>query len=396
MAERTASRIALVRVLVRVSSHQTFWMGAHHMFRSFLAAGAATLALTTAMPAIAQAPAEGNAALSAPEIEFTEWTLDNGLRVIAIEDAGTAQVTTSLWYEVGSKHDPEGRSGFAHLFEHILSRKTENMPYNMIYGLTADVGGTRNASTGSDRTNYYETVPAQYLETMLWTHRERMFKPVIDQDVFDKERDVVKEELRQRVLAPPYGRFARFVLPENTYDVLPQRRPGIGSIEELDSATLDDARAFHQAYYGPDTATLIVAGNFEMADLRALVGEYFGDRSTLPSPRASRRAPVRAASSPPRPMCRCRSPVHCGRRPSRAIPMPLRSRYSPRSWRAARTAVCMIRWSAAARLSISRCSIPKAKRAAASPASRSPIRRPMSTRSTPSSKPSSSASAASR
>ncbi|OBX17762.1 peptidase M16 [Erythrobacter sp. QSSC1-22B] len=247
------------------------------MFRNFLAAGAATLALAAAMPAFAQSPGDGAAALSAPEIEFTEWTLDNGLRVIAIEDGGTAQVTTSLWYEVGSKHDPEGRSGFAHLFEHILSRKTENMPYNMIYGLTADVGGTRNASTGSDRTNYYETVPAQYLETMLWTHRERMFKPVIDQDVFDKERDVVKEELRQRVLAPPYGRFARFVLPENSYDVLPQRRPGIGSIEELDSATLDDARAFHQAYYGPDTATLIVAGNFEMAGLRALVDEYFGD-----------------------------------------------------------------------------------------------------------------------
>ncbi|MEC7400094.1 MAG: insulinase family protein, partial [Pseudomonadota bacterium] len=221
--------------------------------------------------------AQDTASLSAPQIEFTEWTLDNGLRVIAIPDDSTGQVTTSLWYEVGSKHDPEGRSGFAHLFEHILSRKTENMFYNQIYGLTADVGGTRNASTGSDRTNYYETVPAAYLETMLWTHRERMFKPVVDQEVFDRERDVVKEELRQRVLAPPYGRFQRFVLAENAYDVLPQRRPGIGSIEDLDSATLDDARAFHQAYYGPDTATLIVAGNFEMANLRALVDEYFAD-----------------------------------------------------------------------------------------------------------------------
>ena len=246
------------------------------MLKSVLAASAAVLAFAT--PAFAQDDAPDlEPGLSAPEIDFTEWTLDNGLRVIAIQDEGTATVTTSLWYEVGSKHDPEGRSGFAHLFEHILSRKTENMPYNMIYGLTADVGGTRNASTGSDRTNYYETVPAEYLETMLWTHRERMFKPVIDQQVFDSEREVVKEELRQRVLAPPYGRFQRFVIAENAYDVLPQRRPGIGSIEDLDSATLDDARAFHQAYYGPDTATLIVAGNFEMANLRALVDEYFGD-----------------------------------------------------------------------------------------------------------------------
>ena len=246
------------------------------MLKSVLAASAAALAFAT--PAFAQADAPDlEPALSAPEIDFTEWTLDNGLRVIAIQDEGTATVTTSLWYEVGSKHDPEGRSGFAHLFEHILSRKTENMPYNMIYGLTADVGGTRNASTGSDRTNYYETVPAEYLETMLWTHRERMFKPVIDQEVFDSEREVVKEELRQRVLAPPYGRLQRFVIAENAYDVLPQRRPGIGSIEDLNSATLDDARAFHQAYYGPDTATLIVAGNFEMANLRALVDEYFAD-----------------------------------------------------------------------------------------------------------------------
>ena len=244
------------------------------MYRTILAAGAAAIALAAAAPAPVLAQ---EATLSAPEIAFTEWTLDNGLRVIALPDDSTGQVTTSLWYEVGSKHDPEGRSGFAHLFEHILSRKTENMFYNQIYGLTADVGGTRNASTGADRTNYYETVPAAYLETMLWTHRERMFKPVVDQEVFDRERDVVKEELRQRVLAPPYGRFQRFVIAENAYDVLPQRRPGIGSIEDLDSATLDDARAFHQAYYGPDTATLIVAGNFDMNNLRALVDEYFVD-----------------------------------------------------------------------------------------------------------------------
>ena len=112
-----------------------------------------------------------------------------------------------MWYEVGSKHDPQGRSGFSHLFEHILSRKTENMPYNMVNRLTEDVGGTRNASNSDDRTNYYETVPAQYLETLLWTHAERMARPVVDKEVFENERSVVKEELRQRILAPPYGRM---------------------------------------------------------------------------------------------------------------------------------------------------------------------------------------------
>ena len=246
------------------------------MIKRLLATTSAALALATSAPLAAQDAAEAPA-LSAPKIEFTEWTLDNGLRVIAIEDDTTATVTTSLWYEIGSKLDPEGRSGFAHLFEHILSRKTVNMPYNMIYGLTADVGGTRNASNGTDRTNYYETVPAEYLETMLWTHRERMAFPVVDDEVFETERNVVKEEYRTRVLAPPYGLFQRVVLPEIGYDELPHRRPGIGSMEDLDAATLEDARAFHQAYYGPDTATLIVAGNFEMANLRALVEQYFAD-----------------------------------------------------------------------------------------------------------------------
>lgn len=250
------------------------------MIRTILLASAA-LGLAQ-FPALAHAQATSEAGaqaptISAPEIEYTRWTLDNGLTVIALADSSTANVTTSLWYSVGSKHDPEGRSGFSHLFEHILSRKTLNMPYNMVNKLTEDVGGQRNASNWIDRTNYYETVPAQYLETMLWTHRERMAFPVVDQDVFENERSIVKEELRQRVLAPPYGRFQRFVIPENAFDVLPMRRPGIGSIEDLDSATLEDARAFHQAYYGPDTATLIVAGNFEIERLRELVDQYFAD-----------------------------------------------------------------------------------------------------------------------
>ncbi len=251
------------------------------MIRTFLLASAAATSLAVAAPVLAEAhsdaSSEAAATLSVPEIEYTMWTLENGLRVIAIPDDTTSTVTTSLWYDIGSKLDPEGRSGFAHLFEHILSRKTENMPYNMIYGLTADIGGTRNASNWIDRTNYFEQVPAAYLETMLWTHRERMANVVVDDEVFETERNVVKEELRQRVLAPPYGRLQRFVLPENAYDVMPHRRPGIGSIDDLDNATLDDARAFYEAYYGPDTATLIVAGNFEMAQLRGLVDEYFAD-----------------------------------------------------------------------------------------------------------------------
>ncbi len=248
------------------------------MVRVFDRLAVSLIAMTIAAPGAAlaseQAGQAAPAAITVPPIDFTDRKLANGLRVIAIRDTTTPNVTVQMWYDVGSKHDPEGRSGFAHLFEHILSRKTVNMPYNMINRLTENVGGQRNASVWFDRTNYYEIVPAQYLETMLWTHAERMARPVVDADVFETERNVVKEEYRQRVLAPPYGRL-RLVLDENSYDTMPHRRPGIGSLEQLDAATLADARGFHEAYYGPDTATLIVAGNFDAARLDQLVDRYF-------------------------------------------------------------------------------------------------------------------------
>ncbi len=230
------------------------------------------------MPAAgsAQGASNGSAQLSVPPLTYKSRKLKNGLTVYTLRDTTTPNVSVSLWYEVGAKHDPAGRSGFAHLFEHILSRKTVNMPYNMINRLTEDVGGIRNASTSWDRTNYYETVPARYLETMLWTHAERMARPVVDAEVFEKERSVVKEELRQRVLAPPYGRLFSFVTVENAWDRMPHRRPTIGSITDLDSAKLEDARAFHEAFYGPDTATLIVAGNFDEARLSRWIDQYFG------------------------------------------------------------------------------------------------------------------------
>ncbi|MCD2325493.1 insulinase family protein [Sphingomonas sp. IC-56] len=260
---------------------------ARRVFAALLLAGAAP---TAVQAQTAAAPPR----ITVPPIGFTERTLANGLRVIAIRDTTTPTVSVQVWYDVGSKHDPDGRSGFAHLFEHILSRKTRNMPYNMINRLTENVGGVRNASTWFDRTNYYETVPAQYLETMLWTHAERMARPVIDAEVFNTERNVVKEEYRQRVLAPAYGRL-RIALDENSHDTVPERRSGIGSLEELDAATLADALAFHQAYYGPDTATLIVAGNFDPATLNPLVDRYFG---AVPRRKSALPLEIRASEKP--------------------------------------------------------------------------------------------------
>lgn len=215
--------------------------------------------------------------ITPPPLQFSHRELANGLDVYAMPDPAAGTVTVQLWYDVGGKDDPEGRSGFAHLFEHILSRKTVNIPYGGISTMVEDAGGTRNASTGQDFTNYYETVPPQYLETMLWTHAERMARPVVDEAVFNAERDIVKEELRQRVYAPPYGRLQRFVIGDNAFDESVYRRSVIGSIEELDSARIEDARAFHEAYYRPATATLIVSGAFDPAQLDRWVDHYFGD-----------------------------------------------------------------------------------------------------------------------
>lgn len=220
-------------------------------------------------------------ALTPPALQYRHRTLANGLNVYAMPDPGAGTVTVQVWYDVGGKDDPQGRSGFAHLFEHILSRKTVNIPYGGISTMVENAGGSRNASTGQDFTNYYETVPPQYLETMLWTHAERMARPVVDQAVFDAERSIVKEELRQRVYAPPYGRLGVFVIGDNAYDEHIYRRQVIGSIEELDSATLPDALAFHEAYYRPATATLIVSGNFDPAQLDRWVDQYFG---SIPAP----------------------------------------------------------------------------------------------------------------
>jgi zinc protease len=266
------------------------------MTRTAALLGASLLALAT--PAFSQTPAP--APIVVPPLEYTHRELANGLDIYAMPDAGAGTVTVTLWYDVGGKDDPQGRSGFAHLFEHILSRKTVNTAYGEIATLVADAGGTRNASTGQDFTNYYETVPPQYLEAILWTHAERMARPVVDVETFNAERSIVKEELRQRVYAPPYGRFQRFVIGDNSFDESVYRRSVIGSIEELDAATIDDARAFHEAYYRPATATLIVSGAFEPGQLDRWVDQYFADIRNPDRPVPVMERPVETPRTQPR------------------------------------------------------------------------------------------------
>jgi zinc protease len=249
---------------------------------ALLLAGIATVPIGGA--AAQSRPQESARTPSVPPLAYRVRKLRNGLTVYAMRDTSTPNVMTSLWYEVGSKHNPIGRAGFAHLFEHLLSRKTINIPYDMLNTIVEGMGGDRNATTSHDRTNYYETVPAQNLEAMLWTHAERMARPVLDQHVLDTERKNVGEELRERTLAPPYQRLYSIMLFDNLFDTPAFKRSGIGNMAELGQASVADALAFHQAYYGPDTATLIVSGNFDDAQLDALVDKHFAGIPRRPRP----------------------------------------------------------------------------------------------------------------
>jgi zinc protease len=255
------------------------------MIRPAAKAALVALALsTTALSPIAHAQtAPASASVAVPPIVYKERTLANGLKVYTSRDATTPNVTVQVWYGVGSKDDPEGRSGFAHLFEHLMFKSTRNMPNEFFDRLTEDVGGFNNASTADDFTNYYEVVPANHLQRLLWAESERLGSLVIDDAVFKSERDVVKEELRQRILASPYGRFFNNIA-KASYTTHPYKRPGIGSIEELDAATVNDVRAFHQAYYRPDNAALIVIGNFDDAQLNTWIDQYFGPLKTPAAP----------------------------------------------------------------------------------------------------------------
>jgi len=262
-----------------------------HAFRA--AAFAAVLSLAAAPAALAQAPAA-----PVPPIVYKERVLPNGLKVFTSLDRTTPNVTVQVWYGVGSKDDPKGRSGFAHLFEHLMFKGTRDMPPETMDRLTEDVGGFNNAFTADDTTAFYEVVPANHLQRLLWAESERLGSLVVDKADFASERSVVEEELRQRVLADPYGRFFRFAIPQASYAVHPYKRPGIGSIAELDASTLDDVLAFHQAYYRPDNAALFVVGNFDQAQLDAWVDRYFGalKRPAKPIPKVTAVEPQRTGS----------------------------------------------------------------------------------------------------
>src|SRR5436190_896418 len=288
------------------------------------------------------APALAEDSTSVPALRYVSRTLPNGLRVYSVRDPASSQVSVQVWYDVGSRDDPRGRSGFAHLFEHMMFKASRNLVPEQFDRLTEDVGGFNNASTNDDYTNYYEVVPANHLERLLWAEAERMGSLVVEQSYFASERDVVKEEYRSRVLAQPYGKMFYLYFPQISYDVLPYGRPGIGSIEDLDAATIDDVRAFHATYYRPDNAVLVVAGNFDQAELDRWVDRYFAPIAR-PAPMSirsrgaaiSRSTPFSPAAGRPRMArrrCAARSPASATRRsPKPSSRRPRTSCSPPRS-----------------------------------------------------------------
>lgn len=233
----------------------------------------------------AAAPAAADT-LTVPPMRYVQRTLRNGLQVVAVPGTGSATVAVQVWYRVGGKDDPPGRSGFAHLFEHMMFKRTRYLANEAFDRLTDDVGGSNNAFTAEDTTAYLNVVPSNHLERLLWAEAERMAHLEVDQDSFDSERAVVQEELRQRVYAQTYGRLFH-AIPTHGYLRHPYQRPVVGSLQDLSAATLSDVRRFHSTYYRPDNAVLVVAGDFDLAQFNGWVDRYFGvlARPATPIPR---------------------------------------------------------------------------------------------------------------
>ncbi len=233
----------------------------------------AVAALGVAMAAGGEASA-GQGGLSVGPIE--RFTLDNGLEVLLLEDHRQPQVVVDLWYGVGSYDDPEGASGFAHLFEHLMFMGTRAVPEGRFDQLQEAAGARNNASTGDDRTNYFDWGTSNTLDLLLWLEADRMRGLDITQEKLDLQREVVRNERRQNYEDRPYGRVW-LDLPEMMYPPEhPYHRSGIGSHEDLLAATLDHVRSFYASWYAPNNATLVVAGDFDPGHVRERVEAWFG------------------------------------------------------------------------------------------------------------------------
>jgi zinc protease len=206
---------------------------------------------------------------------YTMTTLPNGLQVVYLEDHSTPITHLAIWYHVGSKDEKPGRTGFAHLFEHLMFKGSKNVRPDQHPSLITSVGGQSNAFTDEDATVYWETVPAQYLPLVLWMEADRMASLDVSDEKFKTEREVVKEERRMRYENQPYGRLPEIIF-DKAFTTHPYKHQTIGTMADLEAASIEDVRAFHGTYYVPNNATVALVGDFDTQQAKALVEQYLG------------------------------------------------------------------------------------------------------------------------
>jgi zinc protease len=244
--------------------------------------------LTLALSLASEVGVHAQSAIPLPPIQYTDRILANGMRILLVEDHSAPTVAINVGYHVGGKDDPLSRSGFAHLFEHLMFKGTANTKPESFDRLTEDVGGSNNAFTTEDLTNYYEIVPSNYLETLLWAEADRLKTLKVDEPNFLSEREVVIGEYEQNFVANPYGKL-ELLIDGEAYTKHPYKRGVIGVPAQLRTASLEDVRKFHDTYYQPQNATLVVVGDLDLAQTNRWIDKYFGGipKAKAPIPRVS-------------------------------------------------------------------------------------------------------------
>jgi zinc protease len=242
-------------------------------FASLTLVGAIAVA-PTALIAQRGEPQTGSSAIKIP---FERYTLPNGLTVILAQDHSTPTVAVEVLYHVGSKNEQAGRTGFAHLFEHVMFTGSGHVPYGLHDKFTEGVGGGNNGNTTNDFTQYYETIPSNYLEHALWLESDRMgwLLESLDSAKYNAQRDIVKNERRQSYDNQPYGRSDEIIKAAEYPKTNPYSWPVIGSMADLSAASVEDVKAFFRLYYAPNNAVLAIAGDFDPAQTKAWIAKYF-------------------------------------------------------------------------------------------------------------------------
>ena len=211
------------------------------------------------------------------DINYEKYYLNNGLEVILYRDDTLPLVAANIWYKVGSANEIKGKTGIAHLFEHMMFQGSQNVPKEMHFKYIQEAGGTLNGSTSFDRTNYYEKVPSNFLELILWLESDRMgfWLSALTQQKLDNQKDVVKNERLERYDNQPYGLAWEILLKNLFPESHPYSWPTIGSLDDISSFTMEDVKSFFKKYYSPSNACLVIAGDFDKTEVKALVDKYF-------------------------------------------------------------------------------------------------------------------------